>query len=290
MEVSRRVHCANCGENTSQTGEIVRGVEQNFVCNECGSPGTIRNCYSCGGYRPATKHWSGPFQCVPYGHPYGRDTQCPKCWKWTHRTSPGGNGTIYHSWCKPQSYKRNPWSSSDVGRFNKACARTAKCRNQWTSIANSTLASTGDEGRAIRTASGVVKKRGLTRRRWRRNPMRNRLRRHHGWRHRSSWRHNPWWRNPSEDDDMRLINKTLKNMTPCDKADWGFARRNPQNRWSGFTRDERSLIQLSLIFMRKDHRSDLENESLHLTPLARKNKTEIVAELTQMIEEIRDYR
>lgn len=45
-------------------------------------------------------------------------------------------------------------------------------------------------------------------------------------------RHNPW-RNPTEKDDMHLVQNTLDNMTPCDKADWGFARfyyRNPHRK------------------------------------------------------------
>jgi hypothetical protein len=48
-----------------------------------------------------------------------------------------------------------PWGPSDA-RSKTRKANTPKKSRQWSDIANSVLASTGDEGRAVRTANGVV--------------------------------------------------------------------------------------------------------------------------------------
>lgn len=50
-----------------------------------------------------------------------------------------------------------PWSSQDAGRHDKKAASGKKSR-QWSDVANSVLKRIGDEGLAIREASGVVKK------------------------------------------------------------------------------------------------------------------------------------
>lgn len=51
-----------------------------------------------------------------------------------------------------------PWKSSDAsGKTRKA--KTPKSMRMWKDIANNVLAKTGDEGRAIATANGVIKKR-----------------------------------------------------------------------------------------------------------------------------------
>lgn len=51
-----------------------------------------------------------------------------------------------------------PWKSSQAkGKTRKA--NTPKKQRMWKDIANSVLAKTGDEARAIRTANGVVKRR-----------------------------------------------------------------------------------------------------------------------------------
>jgi len=50
-----------------------------------------------------------------------------------------------------------PWQSSDAKRHDKK-ANTPKRQRQWSNVANSVLAKTGDEARAVRTANGVIKK------------------------------------------------------------------------------------------------------------------------------------
>jgi uncharacterized protein YdaT len=51
-----------------------------------------------------------------------------------------------------------PWSPGDVsGKTKKAKSPTAK--RQWTHVANAVLKKTGDEGRAIREANAVAKRR-----------------------------------------------------------------------------------------------------------------------------------
>ena len=48
-----------------------------------------------------------------------------------------------------------PWNPSDAKRHTKK-ASTAKKQQQWSDVADSVLAKTGDEGRAIREANSVV--------------------------------------------------------------------------------------------------------------------------------------
>lgn len=56
-----------------------------------------------------------------------------------------------------------PWTAKDAkGKTSKA--NTPGKQKQWRSVANSVLARTGDEGSAIRQASGVIRKRALARR------------------------------------------------------------------------------------------------------------------------------
>ena len=51
-----------------------------------------------------------------------------------------------------------PWKSSDAsGKTRKAKSPVAK--RQWAHVADKVLAKTGDEGRAIREANAVVKRR-----------------------------------------------------------------------------------------------------------------------------------
>lgn len=51
-----------------------------------------------------------------------------------------------------------PWTASDAKRFTKG-ANSPSSQDQWSKVANSVLDKTGDEGTAIKVASGVVKKR-----------------------------------------------------------------------------------------------------------------------------------
>lgn len=51
-----------------------------------------------------------------------------------------------------------PWKPSDASSKTKK-AKTPKEKRQWRDIANETLARTGDDKKAIRTANGVLKKR-----------------------------------------------------------------------------------------------------------------------------------
>lgn len=51
-----------------------------------------------------------------------------------------------------------PWKAGDVDRYNKGLSDRQK--RQWVAVANSVLAKTGDEGRAITVANGVVKRSG----------------------------------------------------------------------------------------------------------------------------------
>ena len=59
-----------------------------------------------------------------------------------------------------------PWGSKDAKRHTKK-AKSSKGRRQWSHVANSILERTGDEGRAVRGASSVVKKRGKKRKKGR---------------------------------------------------------------------------------------------------------------------------
>lgn len=52
-----------------------------------------------------------------------------------------------------------PWEASDAVRHTRK-AKSAVSKRQWSDVADSVLKRTGDEGRAIRIANGVVKNRG----------------------------------------------------------------------------------------------------------------------------------
>jgi hypothetical protein len=52
-----------------------------------------------------------------------------------------------------------PWGASDATRHTKK-AKSPKAKRQWSDVANSILAQTGDEARAVRGANAAVKKRG----------------------------------------------------------------------------------------------------------------------------------
>lgn len=51
-----------------------------------------------------------------------------------------------------------PWTPKDASRKTKK-AKSPKAKRQWAHIADKVLARTGDEGRAIREANAVVKRR-----------------------------------------------------------------------------------------------------------------------------------
>jgi hypothetical protein len=51
-----------------------------------------------------------------------------------------------------------PWTPADAPKKTKK-AKGAKARRQWRDVANGVLAKTGNEGRAIREANAVVKRR-----------------------------------------------------------------------------------------------------------------------------------
>lgn len=50
-----------------------------------------------------------------------------------------------------------PWNPADTGRHNKQAAKSPAKSKQWSTVANSVLAKTGDEGIAIRIANAAVK-------------------------------------------------------------------------------------------------------------------------------------
>jgi hypothetical protein len=50
-----------------------------------------------------------------------------------------------------------PWAAKDATRHTKK-ARTPKAKRQFAHVANSILARTGDEGRAVRGANAAVKR------------------------------------------------------------------------------------------------------------------------------------
>lgn len=52
-----------------------------------------------------------------------------------------------------------PWTAADAHRHSHK-AKRGKSSRQWAEVANSVLKRTGDEGRAVRAANSVVKKRG----------------------------------------------------------------------------------------------------------------------------------
>ena len=51
-----------------------------------------------------------------------------------------------------------PWTAKDASRKTKK-AKSPKAKRQWAHVADKVLAKTGDEGRAIREANAVVKRR-----------------------------------------------------------------------------------------------------------------------------------
>ncbi len=51
-----------------------------------------------------------------------------------------------------------PWTPKDASRKTKK-AKSPKAKRQWAHVADKVLAKTGDEGRAIREANAVVKRR-----------------------------------------------------------------------------------------------------------------------------------
>jgi uncharacterized protein YdaT len=51
-----------------------------------------------------------------------------------------------------------PWGAKDATKFTKK-AKSPKAKRQFAEVANKVLKETGDEGRAVRIASGAVKKR-----------------------------------------------------------------------------------------------------------------------------------
>jgi hypothetical protein len=53
-----------------------------------------------------------------------------------------------------------PWSPTDAKRHDKK-AKSPKAQRQWSDVANSVLEKTGDEGRAVREANGVIMKREI---------------------------------------------------------------------------------------------------------------------------------
>lgn len=55
-----------------------------------------------------------------------------------------------------------PWKPKDARRHTKK-ARSGKTKRQWSAVSNSVLERTGDEGRAVRAANAVIKKRGSKR-------------------------------------------------------------------------------------------------------------------------------
>lgn len=55
-----------------------------------------------------------------------------------------------------------PWTPADASKKDSK-ANTPVKRSQWRDVANSVLEKTGDEARAVRTANGVIKKRGSVR-------------------------------------------------------------------------------------------------------------------------------
>lgn len=52
-----------------------------------------------------------------------------------------------------------PWSPSDGPSRHTKKADTPSSKRQWSKVANSVLAKTGNEGLAVREANGVVKRR-----------------------------------------------------------------------------------------------------------------------------------
>jgi hypothetical protein len=57
-----------------------------------------------------------------------------------------------------------PWKPGGSLRHNSRLKGKPKKQRQWSAVANNVLKRTGDEGRAVRSANAVVKKRGRKRR------------------------------------------------------------------------------------------------------------------------------
>jgi len=51
-----------------------------------------------------------------------------------------------------------PWKPSEAKKHTRK-AKSAKAERQWADVANSVLAKTGDDGRAIRAANAVIARR-----------------------------------------------------------------------------------------------------------------------------------
>lgn len=51
-----------------------------------------------------------------------------------------------------------PWSKDDAGSFSKSAGKSPKDSAQWAAIANSQLEHGADDAKAIRIASGTVKR------------------------------------------------------------------------------------------------------------------------------------
>jgi uncharacterized protein YdaT len=52
-----------------------------------------------------------------------------------------------------------PWNSKDAKQHTKAATTPGK-KKEWAGVANAVLKKSGDEGKAIRIANAMVKKRG----------------------------------------------------------------------------------------------------------------------------------
>lgn len=51
-----------------------------------------------------------------------------------------------------------PWSARDATKHDKK-AKSKTAKRQWSAVANNVLAATNDEGRAVREANAVIKRR-----------------------------------------------------------------------------------------------------------------------------------
>lgn len=52
-----------------------------------------------------------------------------------------------------------PWKPNDGPARHTKKAKSPTAKRQWANVANSVLAKTGDEGRAVREANGVIARR-----------------------------------------------------------------------------------------------------------------------------------
>lgn len=53
-----------------------------------------------------------------------------------------------------------PWNENDGPARHTKKAKSPSAKRQWAHVANGVLTKTGDEGRAVREANAVVKRRG----------------------------------------------------------------------------------------------------------------------------------